>query len=191
MIAPISALEAEPLEIHKIHETWQDVHDKSLLLASMIEQHCLVTGEQFDKMVVVPRGSFYPANIVSREFNFSATEILSAHIGSYKPGKTVREDNFEYGQMPSPEEVRDRDLLIIEEVCDSGHTLRHLTDLLYLAGAGLVRTGVLHYKPGESKTGFVPDWYVAETNDWIVYPWEELEEHGKLSVVKRQPTVAE
>jgi uncharacterized protein len=181
--APNGELAVPPADA--LHLTWDNVYESTLALASTIESHCVETGEYFDKMLLVPRGSYYLGNIVSREMDFGATDILHACLSSYEDGQTERRGDFEYGQMPTPEEVKGKNLLLIEEVCDSGNTLHHLRGLLDLAGAGLVRTGVLHYKPEKSKTGFVPDWFVEKTNQWIVYPWEEHERRGKLSVVRQ------
>lgn len=168
-----------------MRESWNNVYDLSLGLSNRINQHCRDTGERFDKMILIPRGALYPVNIVSRELGFTAEDIITMGIRSYKPGTTERDDMFEYGQMPSPKEVRGLDLLIVEEVCDTGHTLAHTYDLLELAGVGLVRTGVLHYKPGQSKTGFKPDWWMVETEEWIVYPWEKNEANGRHSLANR------
>lgn len=169
-----------------LRETWESVYEKSVKLAQLIEAHCRETSERFDVMVVVPRGGYYPANIVSRELGFGATDLLHACIGSYVgQGTTDRTGEFKLGQMPAPESVRDKNVLVIEEVCDTGQTLAYLDTYLKDAGASLVRTGALHYKPGQSQTGFQPDWAVEETERWIVYPWEQHELNGKQSAARR------
>jgi uncharacterized protein len=168
-----------------LRETWESVYDKSVKLAALIEAHCAKTGERFDAMVVVPRGAYYPSNIISRELGFSATDLLHASIGSYEIKSTTRKAEFAVGQMPTAGQVKGKHLLIIEEVCDSGQTLKFLVDYLEQHGAELVRTGVLHYKPGQSQTGFKPDWAVAMTDKWIVYPWEMHERDPASSVTRR------
>jgi len=166
---------------------WDHANFLSVRLADMIEGHCVETGEQFDGMVVIPRGSYFPVNIVARRLGFTTIHMQHMGIGSYIPGTTKRSGKFEYGQMPSPEDINGKDWLIIEEVCDTGHTLTHAVDLLKLAGASLIRTGVLHYKPGKNETGFVPDWIPSPpTDEWIVYPWEVDERIGLSSTVRRK-----
>jgi hypoxanthine phosphoribosyltransferase len=167
-----------------LRETWDSVYKMSVELARLIEEHCRNTGERFDAVVVVPRGSYYPANIVARELGFEATDLLSAAVKSYRPNSTERLE-FKLGQMPLDDEIRGKNLLIIEEVCDRGHTLQFLDDRFKKQGAALVRTGVLHYKPGQSETGFKPDWAVKETDKWIVYPWEIHDKTGGTSIIKR------
>jgi hypothetical protein len=176
--SPVSQIPADAL-----CESWESIHEKTLQLGQLIEQSCRQNDESFDRMVVVPRGSYYPANILSREFNFPADALVHACIGSYATGASSREQTFELGQMPTRDQIEGQRLLVIDEVCDTGHTLRFLNDFLLNFGAAAVKTGVLHYKPTKNETGFVPDWYVEKTDKWIVYPWELHEENGETSVV--------
>ncbi len=167
-------------------ETWDSVYKQSVKLAAQIEAHCRETGEKFDAIIVIPRGSYYPVNIVARELGFEAVDLIHASIGSYVSTTTTRNDKFELGQMPTDAEVAGKNLLIIDEVCETGNTLVFLTDRLKQQGAALLRTGALHYKPSRSQTEFVPDWYVVKTDKWIHYPWESHDTKGKQSIAKRR-----
>lgn len=171
-------------------ETWDSVYEISLKLAAMIESDARKSGQQFDAMIVIPRGSYYPANIISRELGFRPVDLLHACLHSYETGTTERQLDFKLGQMPTAEETRGKDLLIIEEICDTGHTLSFLVDYLKKAGAASVRSAVLHYKSSRNETGFVPDWHVVETDKWVVYPWESSEAHGNASQVRRKNSTA-
>lgn len=170
-----------------LYEKDYDIVDLSLKLAEKIVKHSTETGERFDKMVIIPRGGYGPANTVARVFGFTATEILHMGITHYDGGSIEGSGKFKYGQMPTQDEIEGQNLLVVDETCDTGLTLNHTHQLLKLAGAGLVRTGVLHYKPHRSKTGFTPDWWVIETDAWVVYPWEPNETHAETfaPLVKR------
>jgi len=66
------------------------------------------------------------------------------------------------------------DTLIIDDICDSGETLKNFVNkyqTLYSFPFNL-KTSVLHYKPHTSC--FQPTLYAEEWNydDWLVYPWE-------------------
>lgn len=167
-----------------IKETWDSVYEKSIKLAAMIEEHCRHSTERFDVMIVVPRGAYYPANIISRELGFAATDLVHACILSYRTNSTDRNE-FKLGQMPTAEQVAKKNVLVIDEVCDTGHTLAFLSYYLQKAGASLVRTGVLHHKPEKNETDFLPDWVVETTNQWIVYPWETHEVAAQNSLVRK------
>jgi hypoxanthine phosphoribosyltransferase len=166
--------------------SWDDVYKQSVELAEKIEAYCKETGDQFDTMLVLPRGGYYPGNIVSRELGFPSVNLVHASIGSYDDASTRQRDEFQLGQMPPSEQIKNKHVLIIDEVCDTGKTLKFLQDYLVKQGAAEVKTGVLHYKPSMSKTDFKPDWYIGETDKWIVYPWEPHEEHGLQSVARRK-----
>jgi hypoxanthine phosphoribosyltransferase len=159
----------------KIHESWDDTYEKSLELADIIKAHMEKTSEQFDYLVVVPRGGYFPANIVARRLDFGPTRLLHACIGSYDAGEDNKQSSLTIGEMPKPEQINGKKLLIIDEVCDTGETFKYLVDYFNEKGAKLIRSGVLHYKPNNSLTGYKPDFYVVSTDKWIVYPWEEME----------------
>ena len=60
------------------------------------------------------------------------------------------------------------DLLIIEDIIDSGVTLSHLTKYLKLKGAKSVRTCTLLDKPSRRKVDFTPDYCGVEIPDEFV-----------------------
>lgn len=170
--------------ISKRIETWESVLQMSIDLAEMIESAAQADPAiRFDKLLVIPRGGYYPANIVGRLLNFASTDIIHASVASYATGATTSEQ-FKVRQLPNERDVKDQRILIIEEVCDSGATLDYVTKYLIKHNAGMVKSAVLHYKPGKSTTGYVPDWFIVKTDEWVVYPWEEYEERGKSSIVR-------
>ena len=62
-------------------------------------------------------------------------------------------------------------MLIIDEVWDSGTTIAAVSARIRAAG-GVPITAVLHYKPGRSRVDIVPDHYIVETDDWVLYPFK-------------------
>lgn len=166
-----------------INLEYDEVHAMSLRVAEQIEAHCQVTGERFDKVLIVPRGSFYPANIITRRLQFSAVDIVSMSIGSYKPGSSVRSDRFETGQMPHPSDVDGMRILALDEVGETMRTLDFASDWCMRHGAQVVRSAVLIDKPTLHEVDMNPDWYVETTDKWVVFPWEKDEQAGRTSVV--------
>ena len=73
-------------------------------------------------------------------------------------------------------EARDRRVLIVDETCDSGDTMRLAVASLINAGAAEVRTAV------EFKTGaYEPDFHALATMSTIVLPWDrEVIVEGEL-----------
>lgn len=60
------------------------------------------------------------------------------------------------------------DILIVEDIIDSGITLSHLTKYLALKGAKSVKTCTLLDKPSRRKVDFVPDYRGTEIPDEFV-----------------------
>ena len=76
----------------------------------------------------------------------------------------------------APAAVRNRRVLLVDETCDSGDTMR-------LAVASVVNAGALDVRTAVSfKTGsFVPDFQALETDSTIVLPWDrEVLLNGEL-----------
>jgi len=65
-------------------------------------------------------------------------------------------------------------VLVIDDIFDTGRTVRHIRDRLRPKTAE-VRVATLYYRPGNNKTDMVPDFYLRETDRWIVFPHELLD----------------
>lgn len=59
--------------------------------------------------------------------------------------------------------------LIVDDVADTGETLKKLKSVYSIDFI----CATLHYKP---RSVIKPNFFVEETTDWIVYPWEKLDE---------------
>lgn len=63
-------------------------------------------------------------------------------------------------------------LLVVDDIIDSGKTFERFLEIAELKHIPF-ETAVLFYKPHSSYT---PDYFIEETIDWIVFPWEPMEE---------------
>lgn len=76
----------------------------------------------------------------------------------------------------APHEVRGRRVLIVDETCDSGATMRLAVAAIVNAGAAEVRTAV-SFKTGS----YEPDFHALATESTIVLPWDrEVLADGEL-----------
>jgi hypoxanthine phosphoribosyltransferase len=64
--------------------------------------------------------------------------------------------------------VKDRDILIVEDIVDTGNTLSFVRDHLYAAGARSVRVATLCDKPARRRVPFDPDYVGAEIPDEFI-----------------------
>jgi uncharacterized protein len=92
---------------------------------------------------------------------------------------TVRETPSIFGEVPT--EVRDRNVLLVDETCDSGDTLRLAKSAIVNAGANAARTAV-SFRTGS----YEPDFHALATESTIVLPWDrEVLIDGELVVNPR------
>lgn len=98
------------------------------------------------------------AAILGREFH---SMIVSRRFGT----ESVRETPAVLSAAPSS--VRNRRVLIVDETCDTGDTIRLAVAAMVNAGAAEVRTAVAF------QTGaYAPDFHALATESTIVLPWD-------------------
>jgi uncharacterized protein len=94
----------------------------------------------------------------------------------YKPDAQVRETPAIFGEAPSS--ARGKRVLLVDETCDTGDTVRLAKAALVNVGAEAVRIAV-GFKTGQ----FAPDFFALATEAAIVLPWDrELLVNGELVI---------
>ncbi len=67
-------------------------------------------------------------------------------------------------------------VLIVDDVFDTGNTIKAVIDEIMMRARGNtpgdMRVAVPWYKPTRNKTDLVPDYYIRETAEWLVFPHE-------------------
>ncbi len=67
-------------------------------------------------------------------------------------------------------------VLIIDDVFDTGNTIKAVVDEIRQRARGNapdeIRTAVPWFKPSRNETDMVPDFYLKETAEWLVFPHE-------------------
>lgn len=82
--------------------------------------------------------------------------------------------------LPESVDIKNKNILVFDDVADSGKTLAAVRDYLLEAGAKSVETSSLFYKP---KSVIVPNFYSFQTTAWIIFP-HEIREFINLSYKK-------
>jgi hypoxanthine phosphoribosyltransferase len=97
----------------------------------------------------------------------------SSYTGIDQPQKTVRVHAMDY--LVSHIGPDDR-LLVIDDVFDSGRSLEAVIDELQRRcgerAPREVRIATVWYKPARNRSRLVPDFFVHETDRWLVFPHE-------------------
>jgi len=140
---------------------WEDIVKKALALCDKIKK----SGFSPDYIVLILRGGATPASILSDCLGIRNVLAVKAELYEEigKPGKNVNII------QPLPQKLHGKKVLIVDDVSDTGATLKVIVDHLKSLGASEVRVATIHYKPWSE---FMPDYFIEETTKWIVYPWE-------------------
>lgn len=141
--------------------TWDDLDD---LVRSLADQ----VGAEYDVVLAITRGALVPAGMLA--YRLGLRNILVAAVAYYDDtGKPAEQPTF--FQFPADPLLHGQNVLVVDEVWDTGTTLAAVVERVRMAG-GRPTTAVLHYKPGRSKVDLVPDHFVVATDDWVVYPFK-------------------
>lgn len=128
--------------------------------------------DYYDLLMAVTRGGLVPAGLIAEKIN--QRNVMVAAVMFYTDeGQTLDEPRFL--QFPSDALLTRKRVLIIDDIWDSGRTAMGVKERIEAAG-GEAEIAVLHYKPDQSVFDARPDYYVVETDRWIVYPWEPADE---------------
>lgn len=142
--------------------TWDDLDRLTADLATQLE------GRHFEVLLAIARGGLVPAGMLA--YRLGVREILVAAVAAYDDhgnmAPTPRVIHF-----PPDERFRDRDVLVVDEVWETGNTAVLVAELVRQAG-GRPTTAVLHYKPGRSLVTQAPDLHAVTTDQWVVYPYK-------------------
>ena len=98
------------------------------------------------------------AAILDREFH---SMVVSRRYGTDSPRETPAI------LSAAPTSVRNRRVLLVDETCDSGDTMRLAVTSIVNSGAAEVRTAV-----GFRTGSYEPDFYSIATESTIILPWD-------------------
>ena len=144
-----------------LHLSWDDVQSLTEEVAKQIRE----IGYTPDVIVAVSRGGFDPARILCDQLGIK--RLASLQIEYYtdiNESSSTPEIVF-----PLNADVPGMSVLVVDDVSDTGDSLRVARDHVLERGASEVRVATLHVKPW---TGFRPDFSASEVESWIIYPWE-------------------
>jgi uncharacterized protein len=152
----------------------------------------LESGFQPNYIIGVWRGGT-PVGIAVQElldFQGVATDHIAIRTSSYD-GIELRRDSVQvHGLHYIIENVNAEDnLLIIDDVFDSGHSVKAVIDAiqrLSRRNAPTMKVATVYYKPGKRDVEITPDFFLYETSQWLVFP-HELQGLSKQEIQDHKP----
>lgn len=160
-ILPVNHGGSRP-ELHFVG--WEDIERAVDVISRRIERDAWKP----NVIVGILRGGVVPARLLADRLGVE--EIGVVEIKFYK-GIGVTRDK-PYIKHPLLSTVVNRDVLIVDDISDSGLTLQTAATHVSLYSPRSLRTAALYVKPW---TKIVPDYYAFITDKWVVFPWEREE----------------
>ncbi len=113
----------------------------------------------------------------------------SSYYGIGKQNKKVKVHGLDYIIQNINYEDQ---LLLVDDVFDSGSSIQAIIDTLHRKSRRNtpkdIRTATPWYKPNNNKTDRVPDYFLYETDEWLVFP-HELQGLTEEEIFKNKPGV--
>lgn len=119
-------------------------------------------------IVGVSRGGWPPARVMSDLLQ--NPNLANMRVEFYKD-IGVRNKKPRITQ-PVTMDVVGKRVLVVDDVSDTGYSLRVVADHLRRRPVKELRVCTLYMKP---QSIFRPDYYARTTKKWIIFPWERLE----------------
>jgi hypoxanthine phosphoribosyltransferase len=149
--------------------TWNQIYDLLLSQAEKIRHD----GFKPDVIVGIARGGWFSARVLSDllEIPDLATVTVEFYVGV---AETKNEPVLTQGISAV---VAGKKALIVDDVADTGKSLKLAKDHILQKGVTEVRTATVYSKPWSV---IKPDYFEKETSLWVVFPWETKETVRKI-----------
>ena len=139
---------------------WSEIYLATLELARKIDP------KKYDLIVAILRGGACTASILS---DLIGLDVSTIRVKSYRGTQRSGEPKVFRDSLGV---VTGMNVLVVDDVCDTGESLRVVTEYLKLRGANTIDTFVLVKK---STCNFDVTYWYREINEWILFPWEVME----------------
>ncbi len=144
--------------------TWERIYELLLNLASRIRRN----GFKPDIIVGVARGGWPPARIMSDLLE--NPEVANVKAEFYLGVAETKGEPVITQPVSVP--VKNKKILIVDDVADTGKSLALVKEHLEEQGASDVKIATIYSKPWSIIT---PDYFERKTSHWIIFPWERKE----------------
>ena len=126
--------------------------------------------------ICVLNGAFMFASDLIKQFHFPC-ELSFIRLKSYEGTKTEGKVKEIFGLI---EDIKDRHVVILEDIIDTGHTVCNLLENLNMKKPASLRVATLLFKPEALQLAVKPDYIaISIPNDFIVGYGLDYEGHGR------------
>ena len=175
--------------VDKTFVTPQNLLDDSFRLGLKIIEN----GFHPDYIIGIWRGGT-PVGIAVQEilkYHGYPSDHIAIRTSSYTDIEQQSDEIRIHGLHYIIENVNAKDsALIVDDVFDSGRSiqavLERINELSRRNAPEDTRVATVYYKPGKRKVDLVPDYFIHETDDWLVFP-HELEGLTREEIATSKP----
>ena len=139
--------------------------DQSYQMTFYLFEKMIEDGFFPDVIVGIARGGWIPARLLADFYGNRRTANIKIEFYD----NTSRSSENPIITQEISEGVEDKIVLIVDDVADTGKSLVAAIEHIKEMGAKEIKTATLYYK---THSIIKPDYYINETQSWIVYPWE-------------------
>jgi uncharacterized protein len=153
--------------------SFEEVYQLTSRLARQVKE----SGYSTTTVIGLARGGWVPARLLC-DF-LGITDLISLKVEHWlQTGKTKDEATIRY---PLTGDLRGKNLLVVDDIADTGKSLMASTSYLSSFNANQMKTATMQYLPGSM---FRPDFFAEEvkTWTWFIYPWNWIEDTSTLIV---------
>jgi hypoxanthine phosphoribosyltransferase len=157
------------------HADASDLADKEVLTwdafgvaGRELAQTIVDSGFEPEIVIAVARGGLIPAGHLAYALGLKLADAINVEF--YTDVHETLPDPVLLAPLLDTDAIKDRRVLVVDDVADSGRTLALVLELLRGMGAE-ARSAVLYLK---SASVVAPDYTWRRTDDWIVFPWSAL-----------------
>jgi hypoxanthine phosphoribosyltransferase len=147
--------------------SWEEFHGICKGLAQAVSHFAP------ELILAVGRGGFYPGTLITHMLQL---ELYPVRI-SRRVNDIVKYKNPQWLVEP-PAAVKDRRVLIVDEICDSGETILVVEEKAEAMGAVAIKSAVLY---SHTWAASVPDYIGLVTDALLLNPWDrEILKDGRF-----------
>lgn len=156
----------------RIYLNWHDVEE---LVSKVVMQ----LNTPYDALLLIARGGIIPGGMIAEALRMK--DLLTASVlVPNNPGVKAEMSWPRFLQFPADPVIHGKKILLIDNIWDRGRTIVTVKSRVESAG-GFAETAVLHWKQRQSLfRDEKPTFYGAKTEDWILYPWQRIDDSDDL-----------
>lgn len=153
------------MDVERVLVSESDITKRVGELARMIEEDYTSSGHKLLLLGILKGSVVFMAELM-KQLKIHV-EIDFMQVSSYGAG-TTSTGNIKILLDLARNDIKECDILVVEDIIDSGRTLSYLVEYLKLRGAASVKTVTLLDKPSRRTVKFAPDYCGFEIPDEFV-----------------------